>query len=93
MKLNQLNSNLMLINSSKTETSIAETYITVPDFDTETKVLAEELFNRLNQDMPNAKLKLTQAGCGTFIIASQVAYYCLTIQETDTEILITQITC
>lgn len=93
MKLSTINSNLMLINSSKTETSIAETYITVPEFDTETKVLAEELFNRLNQDMPNAQLKLTQAGCGTYIIASQVAYYCLTIQETDTEILLTQITC
>lgn len=93
MKLNSINSNLMLINSSKTETSIAETYISVPDSIADTKILAEELFNQLSQAMPNAQLKLTPAGCGTYIIASQIAYYCLTIQETDTEILLTQITC
>lgn len=93
MKLNQLNSNLMLINRSTTESSTAETYITAPDFKGDTNSLAQNLFTKLTEAMPNAQLQLTSPGCGTYIIASQLAYYSCTIQETDTEVLITQIIC
>lgn len=87
------NSNLMLINRSLTETSVAETYITAPNTETDAQSLAQDLFAKLTEAMPNAQLQLTSAGCGTYIIASQLAYYSCTIQETDTEILITLITC
>lgn len=93
MKLNQLNQHLMLINRSNTESSTAETYITAPDFKGDTYSLAQDLFTKLTEAMPNAQLTLTPIGCGTYIIASQIAYYSCTIQETDTEVLITQIIC
>lgn len=93
MKLNQLNPHLMLINRSNTESSTAETYITAPDFKGDTNSLAQDLFAKLTEAMPNAQLQLTSPGCGTYIIASQLAYYSCTIQETDTEILITLIAC
>lgn len=93
MKLNQLNQHLMLINRSTTESSTAETYITAPDYQGDAYSLAQDLFAKLTEAMPNAQLQLTSPGCGTYIIASQLAYYSCTIQETDTEVLITLIAC